>query len=137
VVGGPVKNIVQNVSSALNQNAGMKKKLEECSHHEALSLKSELKNAVQNINGINTLFKKVDIDNAGVLKDLAFQLKGEIKQPVFGAWAELEGKANIAVALSRRFGKSRKNYMLAILCANWLKKSMVVVAGNLSLQLPG
>jgi alanyl-tRNA synthetase len=42
----------------------------------------------------------VDVDNAGMIKDLAFQLKGEIENLYLVLGAEINGKPNLTIMIS-------------------------------------
>ncbi len=53
------------------ENAGLKKQIESLLKDKAKNLKGDLKNEFEDINGINFLAKKVDLDASG-MKDLCF-----------------------------------------------------------------
>lgn len=106
VVGGSTKNILQNVTAMVSQNADMRKKLDDYSQHEAKRLKVDIKESAKEVKGMNVIIRKVEADNAGVLKDIAFQLKGEIENLFMVLAAEIDGKANLAVAVSDNLAKA-------------------------------
>ena len=64
------------------------------------NLKRELLNLVESINGINFLAQQLKVDNSAILKDIAFQLKGEIENLFLVLAAEIDGKANVHVMIS-------------------------------------
>lgn len=92
----PVK-AVQNLQE---ENAELKRQVESLLKDKAKNLKSELKNEVKNIDGVNFLAKKVDLD-AGALKDLAYQLGDELESlfVIFGT--EQNGKALLTCYISK------------------------------------
>ncbi|AVR45360.1 alanine--tRNA ligase [Christiangramia fulva] len=94
--GDPVK-AVQNLQE---ENAELKKQVESLLKDKAKNLKSELKQEVKSINGVNFLAKKVDLD-AAALKDLAYQLGDELENlfVIFGT--EQNGKALLTCYISK------------------------------------
>lgn len=88
------------VLSLINENKQMKKKLEEFARFEAAALKDEIKKSFENVDGIQFAGQVVKADNAGMLKDIAFQLKGEMSSTALVLGAEIDGKANLAVMLT-------------------------------------
>lgn len=50
--------------------------------------------------GVNIISEKIDIDNAALIKDLAFQLKAEVENLYLVLGAEIEGKPNLTVMIS-------------------------------------
>ncbi len=69
------QDIIKSVHSLQDENAKLKKQIEQLLKEKAKNLKGELLNEIQEINGVNFLAKKVDLDANGA-KDLAYELGG-------------------------------------------------------------
>ena len=94
------KDILSSVMGLLEENAELSKKIEAFGRERLKILKANLKSKVLLENGVNIIAEKVDIDNAGMVKDLAFQLKGEVDNLFLVLGAEINGKPNLTVMIS-------------------------------------
>ncbi|WP_298246179.1 alanine--tRNA ligase [uncultured Christiangramia sp.] len=92
----PVKAI-QNIQEENNE---LKKQVESLLRDKAKALKVELKTEVENINGVNFLSKKVDLDANGI-KDLAYQLGEEFDDLYILFGTEQNGKALLSCYISK------------------------------------
>ncbi len=101
------KDTLQSVQSLLKQNNELQKQIEEFKRQAAGGVKSDLKKTVENVNGINTIIQKVDLDAASI-KDLAFQLKAEIENLYLVLAAENDGKATVTVLVADQLVASKK-----------------------------
>ncbi|MDY2587900.1 alanine--tRNA ligase [Winogradskyella aquimaris] len=92
----PVKAL-QNLQA---ENASLKKQIEQLLKDKAKNLKGDLKNEITEHNGINFIAKKVDLDASGI-KDLCFELGGEVDNlfALFGA--DNDGKALLSCYISK------------------------------------
>jgi len=102
---GP-KDIKKAISDLLGQNSKLNKEIELLKKDKAGDVKKELLDAIEPINGVNFLAKQVDLDS-GVIKDLAFQLKGEVDDLFMILGAETDGKVVITIALSDSLVKGK------------------------------
>ena len=84
----------------------MKKQVESLLKDKAKNLKSDLKQEIREINGVNLLAKKVDLD-AGGIKDLCFQLGDELENLVLVFGTEQNGKALLSCYISRNLVKEK------------------------------
>jgi len=92
----PVKAI-QNLQEENNE---LKKQVESLLRDKAKALKAELRTEVENINGVNFLSKKVDLDANGI-KDLAYQLGEEFDDLYILFGTEQNGKALLSCYISK------------------------------------
>src|SRR5690554_697757 len=99
----PVKAI-QNLQE---ENSSLKKQVEALLKDKAKNLKGELKNEITEINGIQFLAKKVDLDASGI-KDLAFELGGQYDNLFLLFGSENEGKALLSCYISKELVESKK-----------------------------
>ncbi|AJR02341.1 alanine--tRNA ligase [Siansivirga zeaxanthinifaciens] len=98
----PVKAL-QNLQE---ENAALKKQIELLLKDKAKNLKLELKNELTEINGVQFLAKKVDLDASG-LKDVAFEL-GSQSDNLFLLFAtESDGKALLSCYISKELVASK------------------------------
>ena len=100
-------NIVKQIDGLLADNQKQKKQIEAFQKQAAGSVKDDLKKSIEEINGINFIGKKISADNAGILKDIAFQLKGEVDNLFLVLGADLDGKANLTVLISDKLVKEK------------------------------
>ncbi|MCK0130092.1 alanine--tRNA ligase [Flavobacteriaceae bacterium F08102] len=83
------------------ENAKLKKEIEELLKAKAAGLKEDLKSKITEINGINFLASEVNLD-ANSIKDLAFQLGGEIDNLFFIAGSTNNDKVQLTVYLDKK-----------------------------------
>ncbi|MEQ8908048.1 MAG: alanine--tRNA ligase [Vicingaceae bacterium] len=93
------KNLKQSVENLLQDNQKLQKEIEKLKAKAAGNVKQELKDAVEKINGVNAIIKEVELD-AGSIKNLAFQLKGEIENLFLVLASKAGGKPTISVLIS-------------------------------------
>ena len=84
------KNPVKAVQSLQEENASLKKQVEQLLKEKASNLSKDIENEIQEINGVHFLATKVDLD-AGGIKDLAFSL-GNKYQNLFVLFASAPSK---------------------------------------------
>ena len=79
-----VKKVLQNTKDPLKsivtlqeENSDLKKQIQTLLKEKGKNLKTDLKNEISEMNGINFLAKQVDLDANGI-KDISFELGGEI-----------------------------------------------------------
>ena len=95
------------VQSLLKENEELNKKIEEFNKEKVIILKKELKGKLKNVNGINVIAEKISVDNASIIKDLAFQLKGEIENLYLVIGALANNKPSITIMISDNLAKDK------------------------------
>ena len=93
-------DILGSVMNLLKENSELSKQIEGFNKERLKILKSGLKSKVLLERGVNIIGEKITIDNAGMMKDLAFQLKGEVENLFLVLGAEINGKPNLTVMIS-------------------------------------
>ena len=83
------------------------KQVEAFEKEKAGKVKKELLLQVETINGINFLAQQLNVDSAAIIKDIAFQLKGEVENLFLVLAAEIDGKASVHVMISENLVKER------------------------------
>ncbi len=101
------KNLFDDVQKLIAEKEQLAKKVQEFVKQAELGIKKGLKQSVKEINGTNVIIEKVQVSSAGSLKDIAFQLKGEIDNLFLVLGAEIDGKANLAIMLSDNLVKDK------------------------------
>ena len=103
------KDVTKSVSSLQDENAALKKQIEQLLKDKAKNMKGDLKNQLQEVNGVQFLATKVDLDPNSI-KDLLFELGGEINNLfVVFATAPSEDKAMLTCYISKELA-SEKGY---------------------------
>jgi len=94
------KDPVKAVSSLQEDNTRLKKEIEGLLKDKAKGLKGELKNELEEINGVKFLAKQVDLDASGI-KDLSFELGSEFKNLFLLFATSKDGKAILSCYISK------------------------------------
>lgn len=94
------KDPVKAIATLQNENSALKKEIEALLKEKSKNIKSNLKANIQQIDGINFLATKIDM-NAGAIKDIAHELGGEVDNLFFFAGAENNGKATLTSYIAK------------------------------------
>ena len=94
------KDPVKAVENLQDENTTLRKQVEQLLKDKAKGLKNELIGELEEINGVQFLAKQVDLDAPGI-KDLAFEMGGQISNLFLLLAAEKEGKALLSCYISK------------------------------------
>ena len=100
------KEPVKALQSLQEENTSLKKQVEVLLKDKAKNIKGELKNELTEINGIQFLAKKLDLD-AGGLKDVAFELGSQFDNLFLLFATEQNGKALLSCYISKELVASK------------------------------
>jgi alanyl-tRNA synthetase len=94
------QNLKKSVEDLVAQNSRLQKQIEEFERKAASGIKDELKKKIQDINGANVIAEVIQLDSAQAVKDLAFQLKGEVDNLFLVLGSAIGGKPSITVMIA-------------------------------------
>jgi alanyl-tRNA synthetase len=94
------KEPVKALKSLQEENASLKKQIEQLLKDKAKNLKGDLKSQLEEINGVQFLATQVDLD-AGGIKNLAFELGNEFNNLFLLFGANVKGKAILTCYISK------------------------------------
>ena len=94
------KQPIRALENLQEENNNLKKQIDHLLKEKASSIKSELKNEIKDVNGINFLAKKIDLDASGI-KDLCFELGSQFENLFLLFGAEQNGKAILTCYISK------------------------------------
>ena len=101
------RDLNKSIESLVLENGELKKQLEKFEAQNLISLKKELLQNVETINGINFIGQVVNVTNADALKKICFSLKNDLKDYIVVLAADIDGKANVAVMLDEALAASK------------------------------
>ena len=93
------KDIIKSIKSLQEENAELSKQIAQFNKEKAGNLQESLMKNMQQINGINFITAKVDLD-AATVKDLCFAMKNSIDNLFLVLGYEADEKAGLSVVLS-------------------------------------
>ncbi len=93
------KDIIKSIKSLQDENAELSKQIAQFNKEKAGNLQESLMKNMQQINGINFITAKVDLD-AATVKDLCFAMKSNVDNLFLVLGYEAEDKAGLSVVLS-------------------------------------
>lgn len=93
-------DILESVMNLLKENSELSKRIESFNKERLKILKSSMKSKILQERGVNIIAEKITVDNAGMIKNLAFQLKGEVENLFLVLGVEINGKPGLTVMIS-------------------------------------
>ena len=107
VLGHP-KDLKKSIENLLTEQKTLQKKIEHFVKEQTKAIKAELKSQIQCINGLNVIAAEIkNIESANEIKDLAFQLRSEIKNLILIVGAEINEKPSLTLMISDHLVKEK------------------------------
>ncbi|WP_425077423.1 alanine--tRNA ligase [Psychroserpens sp. S379A] len=100
------KEPVKALQNLQEENSNLKKQIEHLLKEKAKGIKGDLKKEISEVNGIQFLAKKIDLDAAGI-KDLCFELGSQFENLFLLFGAENNGKAILSCYISKALVASK------------------------------
>jgi alanyl-tRNA synthetase len=101
------KNLVSSIEELMQKNNLLQKEIEKLQKDKVKSMKAGLLSQVENKDGINFLSTILDLDG-GSIKDLCFQLKGELDDFVGVIGGKADSKATVTIIIAENIAKEKE-----------------------------
>lgn len=94
-------NLVKQVEQLTADNAALHKQLEAYEKQQTQQIAKDLLKVLETKNNISIIVKEISASNANMLKDIAFSIKNSLSSFIIVLAANVEGKANVCIAVSQ------------------------------------
>jgi alanyl-tRNA synthetase len=101
------KDIVKSVQQLLDDKKNLEKQVELMMKEKAKIIRAELASKATNVNGVNFISEKIELNNTDAIKELAYQLKDQIDSLFLVLGAEVNGKASLTILVSDNLVKEK------------------------------
>jgi alanyl-tRNA synthetase len=101
------KDVVKSVQQLLDEKKNLEKQVEVLMREKAKIIRAELAAKATNVNGVNFISEKIELNNTDAIKDLAYQLKDQIESLFLVLGAEVNGKASLTILVSDNLVKEK------------------------------
>ena len=102
------KDMLKSVQTLMDQNSELQKQVAALHRDKAKDLKKELLGKKQQINGINFIAEKIELDSADAIKNLSFELRDQVENLFMVLGADVNGKPSLSVIISDSLVKDKK-----------------------------
>jgi alanyl-tRNA synthetase len=99
-------DLLKSVQNLQEENSKLKKEIEQLNKIKAASFKDDLIKDKKEINGVNFIGALLDTD-AGSMKDIAFEIAGELDNLFFIGGSDLNGKALLTIYISKNLVETK------------------------------
>ncbi|MDX1445859.1 alanine--tRNA ligase [Lishizhenia sp.] len=100
------KNLAKSVEDLIEKNKQLSKQIEAFQKEKATMMKSEIKSKVEEMDGFNFIGTKAGLDG-GSIKDILFQLKGEVENLFAVIGGEADGKCTLSIIINDDLAKAK------------------------------
>jgi len=100
------KNVVKSVSDLQEENKQLKKEVEQLLAAQANALKGDLLAKAETVGDVNFLSARLPLGDGAAIKNLAYQLEKELTPTVIVFGAEVNGKPQLMVTISKELTES-------------------------------
>ena len=94
-------NLTKQVEQLVAENAKLQKQLEAFEKQQIQQIAKELLKETETKNNISLIVKEISASNANALKDIVFSVKNSLSSFIVVLAANVDGKANVCVAVSQ------------------------------------
>src|SRR5699024_6671587 len=100
------KDPLQAIQQLKDRQSSLEKQVEELLKDKARSLKQNLTSEFKEVDGVQLLIQKVDL-NASAIRDLAFELGGEVKNACMLFGSDVDGKVTLTCYIDKELASSK------------------------------
>ncbi|NBC82144.1 MAG: alanine--tRNA ligase [Bacteroidetes bacterium] len=101
------QDVVKTVESIVEENSKLQKQIEAFNREKSRLLKKELLDKKESLNDITFISQKIKADSPAMIKDIAFQLKGELDNLFMVLGADINGKPNLTIMIADKLVKEK------------------------------
>jgi len=101
------RDLLRAVEMLLEEHNKLQKDLESLEAQKAVDLKDDLVKRIRPVNNLNVITERIQVPDASVMKNLAFQLKQQVENLYLVLAANINGKPLITVMISENLVKEK------------------------------
>jgi alanyl-tRNA synthetase len=101
------KDLVKAIQQLQEEKSALEKQLEVFVREKVKTIKADLLTKIVNKNGLNFIASKIELNSADAIKDLAYEIRGQVENLFLVLGAEVNGKASLTLMLSDNLVKEK------------------------------